>query len=128
MRVGKLGRLVLPAALIILAACGGSSGSGIDGRVIAVITVTPPTPTITVGGTAQLSASARDVDGEIVSSATFVWSSFNEPVATVDANGLVTGVAPGNAIIDALIPGVAITAGSASVTVVAAAAASSGGR
>ena len=128
MRVGKLGRLVLPAALIILAACGGNSGSGIDDRVIAVITVTPPTPTITVEGTAQLSATARDVDGEIVSSATFVWSSFNEPVATVDANGLVTGVAPGTAIIDALIPGVAITAGSASVTVVAAAAAPSGGR
>lgn len=128
MKLGALGRLFLPAALIILASCEGVTTSDIDDRVIAVITVTPPQPSVTVGSTVQLSAIATDVDGQTVSSATFVWSSFSEPVATVDSNGLVTGVAPGNAIVDARIPGVAVTAGSASVTVVAAAAAPSGDR
>lgn len=128
MKLGALGRLFLPAALIILASCEGVTTSDIDDRVIAVIAVTPPQPSVTVGSTVQLSAIATDVDGQTVSSATFVWSSFSEPVATVDSNGLVTGVAPGNAIVDARIPGVAVTAGSASVTVVAAAAAPSGDR
>ena len=128
MKVGALGRLFLPAALIVLASCEGVTTSDIDDRVIAVIAVTPPQPSVTVGSTVQLSAIATDVDGQTVSSATFVWSSFSEPVATVDSNGLVTGVAPGNAIVDARIPGVAVTAGSASVTVVAAAAAPSGDR
>lgn len=128
MKVGALGRLFLPAALIILASCEGVTTSDIDDRVIAVITVTPPQPTVAVGSTVQLSAIATDVGGQTVSSATFVWSSFSEPVATVDSNGLVTGVAPGNAIVAARIVRVAVTAGSASVTVVAAAAAPSGDR
>ena len=128
MRVGTLGQLLMPAALIVLASCEGGSTSEIDNRVIALITVTPATPTVTVGSTVQLSAEAKDVQGLTVSTATFVWSSFNVAAATVDSNGLVTAVAPGTAIVDARIPGVAVTAGSASVTVVAAQAAPSGDR
>ena len=121
MRAGKLRMMNLLIALMILVSCEGSSTSGIDNRVIAVITVTPPSPTIVgIGNTIQLSASAIDIKGETVNSATFVWSSFDEPVATVNSNGLVTAVSVGSVIIDARIPGVLVTAGTANVTVVAA--------
>lgn len=122
MRAGKLATTLLSAALVVLAACEGGPPSGIDDRRVVVISVTPPSPSVAVGATVQLTATARDVNSDIVPGATFVWSSFNVGVATVDSDGLVTGVAAGNAIVDARIPGVAVTAGSASVTVTAAAA------
>ncbi len=118
MKVGKLGLMLLPAILISLASCEGGSSSDIDDQRVVVITVAPPTPTITVGSTVQLEATARDVNSQVVSGASFVWSSFNEPVVTVDANGLVTARAVGDAIVDARIVGVAVTAGSANVRVV----------
>jgi len=122
-RLATLGRILLPAVLVLLVSCEGGSSSDIDDQRVVVITVLPPAPTITVGGIVQLEATALDVNSDIVSAATFVWSSFNEPVAMVDGNGLVTGLAVGQAIVDARIVGVAVTAGSSSVNVVAAAAA-----
>ena len=123
MRLAMLGRNLLPAVLVLLVSCEGGYSSDIDDQRVITITVIPPTPTITVEGTVQLEATARDVNSDIVSTATFVWSSFNEPVAMVDGNGLVTGLAVGQAIVDARIVGVPVTAGSSSVNVVAAAAA-----
>jgi uncharacterized protein YjdB len=113
----------LPAISILLVSCEGGSSSDIDGQRVVVITVTPSAPSVAVGTTIQLQAKAQDVNSNDVPSATFVWSSFNESAATVSATGLVTGVAVGDAIVDARIVGVAVTAGSASVNVVAAAAA-----
>ena len=128
MIVSKLGRILLLAMLVTLPSCEGGSSSDIDGHRVVVITVTPGTPVVEVGGTVQLAALARDVSSQVVPNTTFVWSSFNTSVATVDGNGIVTGVSPGDAIVDARIVGVAVTAGSASVTVVAPAAAPSGDR
>ena len=45
-----------------------------------------------VGGTAQLSATPQDANGQTVTSATTTWSSSDPSIATVDANGIVTGV------------------------------------
>ena len=121
MKSGTLGRLFLPVALMLLPSCGSGTTSELDDRVVALITVVPATPTLIVGSTIQLSATATDVNSNLVSSATFVWSSFDVEVATVNGEGLVTGLAPGTAIVDARIPGVAVTAGTASVMVVVAA-------
>ncbi len=58
---------------------------------IYTITVTPSADSIfALGGTSQLAATARDSAGNLVPSATFVWASTNNPVATVDGSGLVT--------------------------------------
>src|SRR6185295_6125452 len=46
-----------------------------------------------VGGTTQLSATPQDANGQTVTTATTSWSSSDNTVATVDATGLVTGVA-----------------------------------
>ena len=54
------------------------------------------TQTLLVGETDQATATAKDKNNNIVSGATFVYSSTNELVATIDPNtGLLTGKSPG---------------------------------
>jgi len=45
-----------------------------------------------VGGTAQLTATPQDANGQTVTTATTTWTSSDPSVATVDANGIVMGV------------------------------------
>lgn len=81
--------------------------------VVTTVTVSPNATTLDVGGTATLSAQARDQNGNVMS-ATFSWSSSNTSVATVDANGRVTARTAGSATVRATASGVT---GSASVSV-----------
>ena len=57
------------------------------------VTVTGPT-TVTAGLTIKLTATPKDEHNQTVSTATVVWSSADESVATVDDSGNVTGVGP----------------------------------
>jgi hypothetical protein len=57
--------------------------------------------TLGVGETMQLTATAKDGDGNIVTGRTFAWTTNNQAVATVAPNGLVTGVGGGPATISA---------------------------
>ena len=61
---------------------------------IVAVAVSPLSPSVSAGGTAQLSAAATDANGTAVST-TFVWSTSNSAFATVNSAGLVTGVAQG---------------------------------
>ncbi len=65
------------------------------------VDVSPSAETIVIGVTLQLSAEALDENGQAVSDAEFSWESSDISVATVDATGLVTGVAAGTATITA---------------------------
>ena len=58
------------------------------------VTLNPTSTSLTVGGTETLTATVAPDDATDKS---VTWSSDNENVATVDANGLVTAVAPGTA-------------------------------
>lgn len=58
------------------------------------VTIAAPSPNVVVGGTMQLSATAMDRNGAPFA-ATLSWASSNAARATVNANGLVTGVAGG---------------------------------
>jgi hypothetical protein len=62
---------------------------------VASVTVSPAAPTITVGLSAQLTASTLDAAGNALSGRTVTWSSSNSAVASVSATGLVTGIAVG---------------------------------
>jgi uncharacterized protein YjdB/alpha-tubulin suppressor-like RCC1 family protein len=62
---------------------------------IVSIELTPATADVAVGRTAQLAATARDAAGNALAGRTFTWTSSATATATVDANGVVTGVAPG---------------------------------
>ena len=65
------------------------------------VIVSPPADTVAPGDTLRLSAAAYDENGHPAESAQFFWSSSDVAVATVDASGLVQGVAEGTATITA---------------------------
>ncbi len=93
-----------------LLACGGSSSTTTGPTpVFTSVSVTPATPTVSVGGTTTLTAAAKDQNGAAFSGAGApVWTSSDTTVAKVGAaSGTVTGIANGTATISA-----SITAGS----------------
>ena len=63
------------------------------------VEVSPSAETIAIGTTRQLSAEAFDENGQAVAGVEFSWESGDAAVATVNASGLVTGVAEGSATI-----------------------------
>ena len=79
------------------------------------VEVSPSAETIAVGATLQLTAEAFDANGQAVAGAEFSWESSDASVATVDATGLVTGIAEGTATITA---SAGDARGTATVTVV----------
>jgi len=103
-------RLFLVSAVAVLSAC----KSNPTGPTVTQVTVTPTSAVITVGGTQQFSASAKDASGNAVTGGTVTWASSDTQVATVTDAGLVSAVAAGQAAITATISGVA---GSAALTV-----------
>lgn len=77
---------------------------------VAIVVVTDPVLGLIQGTTHQLGVTATTAGGSDVPNPAATWSSSDETVATVDANGLVTGVAPGQVTITVTVDGVAGTA------------------
>jgi DNA/RNA endonuclease G (NUC1) len=67
---------------------------GVVAAPVAIVTVTPDSTGVLVGATVNFTASASDGGGNPTTT-TFTWASGNTAVATVDANGVATGVAAG---------------------------------
>ena len=91
-------------------ACGGSGGGSTGPTpVFTSVAVTPASPSVTVGSTTALTATAKDQSGATFAGApAATWTSSNTAAATVDpATGVVSGVANGVSTITA-----SITAGS----------------
>ncbi len=82
--------------------------------VVTTVTVTPSTPSVMVGGTVGLTAIIKDGQGNVMTGQSVTWTTSSASVATVNANGLVTGVAAGSATVTATCAG---KSGSASLTV-----------
>ena len=74
--------------------------------VVATVMVSPPEASIEEGQEQQFEAMAVTSDGLAIPGAEFAWTSSDENVATVDSNGLATGVSAGNAAITATVDGV----------------------
>ena len=83
---------------------------------IASITISPPTATVAVNGTQQFTAAAVDANGNAVAGVTFTWACSFSGTATIDGNGLTTGVAPGTVSIFASASGVTSPAATLTVT------------
>jgi uncharacterized protein YjdB len=81
---------------------------------VASVDVAPASGSIEIGQTIQLTATPKDASGNPLSGRTVTWSSSNSAVATVDANGLVSGVTAGAATITATSDG---HSGTADITV-----------
>lgn len=84
---------------------------GVLGLEVSSVTVSPASSSLSVGGTAQLTATVKGEDGSTLNGRPVVWSSSAESVATVDATGLVTAVGEGDATITATSGGESGTAG-----------------
>jgi uncharacterized protein YjdB len=77
---------------------------------VATVLVTPASATLSVGMTQQVTASARDARGGVLTGRPVLWSSSNPAVASIGASGVVTAVAPGSAVLTATVEGVDATA------------------
>ncbi len=96
---------LIGAALV--AACGGG-GSGTtpttppaQSTAVVTLTVTALSTTVHVGETLALTLEALDARGSLVSPGATTWSSATTSVATIDASGIVTALAPGRTTITA---------------------------
>ncbi len=93
------------AGVALVWACGGDSPTAPPTPEPArptTVTVSPVTPELTVlGAIVQLTAEVRDENAGVMAGVTVTWSSSDTSVATVNASGLVTGVAEGTATITA---------------------------
>lgn len=83
-------------ALLVVAGCGDSSPTE---PAVASLSVAPTELVLEVGETVRLNVTAKDASGNPVNPGEVRWSSSNPAVAQVDAQGTVTGVAPGTATI-----------------------------
>jgi uncharacterized protein YjdB len=87
---------VAPGTVTITATSEGKTGTAsleVDPVPVASVTVTPIIASVATGGTTQLTATVRDAANNILTGRVVTWSSGDETVATVDNNGLVTGIA-----------------------------------
>jgi trimeric autotransporter adhesin len=66
---------------------------------VETVTVTPTSATVQVGDTTRLTATTKDSAGNVLRNRAVTWSSSAPTIASVDANGLVRGVAAGRATI-----------------------------
>jgi uncharacterized protein YjdB len=92
----------------------GTAGVTISNVAVGSVTVQPQGPSIVQGANVQLSATVRDVNGNVVTDRLVTWSS-SSPQAVVSSTGIVTGVAPGTAVITATSEG---KSGTTTVTVI----------
>ena len=75
----------------------GFSVTGTTSATVASIAVSPATSNLTVGGTTQASAVAKDANGNVLSGQSFAWTTSNASIATVSSSGLVSAVGTGTA-------------------------------
>lgn len=68
---------------------------------VASVVLLPNQASVAIGATFQLSASTLDAGGATLTGRAIIWTTSNAAVATVNASGLVTGVAPGTTTITA---------------------------
>ena len=83
-------------------------------QVVAAVSVSPSTLSVFETATGQLSGSPQDARGNTVAGSAVTWGSADQAIATVDGQGVVTGVAAGSVTITATVSGMS---GSAGVTV-----------
>src|SRR6266516_1475390 len=108
---------VATGSATITATSEGKSGTAaitVSSTPVASVAVSPASATLIVGATQQLTATPLDANGNPLSGRTISWTTSALGVATVDANGLVTGVATGSATITATSEG---KSGTSAITV-----------
>jgi hypothetical protein len=73
--------------------------------IVETVSISPSSVGLKVNAKQQLTATARNASGVILTGKTYIWTSSNASVATVDGSGLVTALASGTATITATTEG-----------------------
>jgi trimeric autotransporter adhesin len=108
---------LVPGTTTVQATSEGQSGSAVltvTAVPVATVTVALGQPTLTAGATTSASATLRGATGQLLSGRTINWASSNTAVATINATGAITAIAPGTVTISATSEG---RTGSAVLTV-----------
>ncbi|MEO7362335.1 MAG: Ig-like domain-containing protein, partial [Gemmatimonadaceae bacterium] len=95
---------VTAGSTLVSAASGGQSGSATITVVpipVATVTLSSSAANVLVGTTLTLVATLQDAAGATLTGRTIAWTTSNSAVATVDVNGVIAGVAAGDANITA---------------------------
>ena len=71
----------------------------IETGIVSSVEVTPSEASVAVGETQQYTAALYDLQGELITGPEIEWSSGDTEIATVDEEGLATGIAPGEVMI-----------------------------
>jgi uncharacterized protein YjdB len=117
-----LSTLLAAGVTLTLAACGGSDAittpvakppvqqpgnenPPANSAPVGSVALTPASGTVFVGRTMTLVAAPKDAAGNALSGRAVTWTSSADSIARVDANGIVTGVAAGTAVITATAEG-----------------------
>lgn len=106
LRRTSLRTATLLAAAVAFAACDSSTSSNSVDR----LELNPGAQTLVIGQKQQFIATPSTNSGKIVDGKVATWSSSTPAVATVDANGIVTGVAGGTSTITATVGDLSATA------------------
>ena len=98
-----------------------SSVNFVVAQAFATVAVTSATPSVPIGGTTALTATARDAKGVAITGTTgFTFASATPTAAIVSASGTVTGIAPGASVITTSLTKDGVTStGTATVTEIA---------
>ena len=102
-----------PGNATITATSEGKSGTDaitVTNIAVGSVTVQPQGQSIVIGTNIQMSATVRDVNGNVTTDRVVTWSSSNSAIATVSVTGVVTGVAAGSVTITATSEGKSGTA------------------
>ena len=81
---------------------------------VAAVVVSPTSATVVAGSTQALAVATRDAQGGLLTDRVVLWSSNAPTIATVASNGVVTGLTPGTAVVQASSEGIT---GTATITV-----------
>ncbi|MBW3660887.1 MAG: Ig-like domain-containing protein [Gemmatimonadetes bacterium] len=92
-------RRALALAALVAGGAAGCDEFPVDPPAVAEIVITAERTTLLVGETARLEATPVGFDGERLEGARVGWRSLHPEIAAVDAEGVVTGIAPGRATI-----------------------------
>jgi uncharacterized protein YjdB len=98
-----------PGVVTVGAVIGGKPGFAtvtVGSAKVTAIEIDAPAYPVVAGGSEKLNATPRTSDGKPRSDAKIQWTSEKPAIASVDAAGLVTGIAPGSATIKASADGV----------------------
>jgi uncharacterized protein YjdB len=105
--------LVLASALALIScSCGVVPNAFVSSspKSVTQLVVTPATSEISVGSEQQFTATAKNGNGDTVTGVNITWSSEAKSVASVNANGVATGIGQGTADITAVVEGVSASA------------------